>query len=148
MERGAQREQPRFSRFRRFAISLGGDWRPRCLWSCLRGHGEELVDEPVEVVKAEDSPTGKSIVRIPLDGVEKPVKNQRCYLEASDGVVTLLDSNGGIPTVIPKGEAITRIRFPAFWSTSYLMIEWENKNTPFLFNAKKGIVRLLRHLHY
>jgi hypothetical protein len=115
-------------------------------WGRLMGAREPLPDEAIEVIKATDSPTGQSIVRIPLDGAEKPVKAQRCYLDASPDSMTLTDSEGNELITIPIGEAILRIHFPSFWSTSFLKIESHDKDMPFFFHPKKEAVERIRHL--
>ena len=115
-------------------------------WSRLTGARQALPDEAVEVVKAQDSPTGQSIVRIPLDGAETPVKNQRCYLDASPDSMTLTDSDGNELLTYPIEEAITRIHFPSFWSTSFLKIDSDHKDQPFFFHPKKEAVERVRQL--
>jgi len=105
-----------------------------------------LPEEEITTIEAKDSATGKSTVRIPLNGIETPIKGERCYLEAMDEGMHLLDSSGAVLTVIPAGEIVTRIHLPNFWGTSSLMIEWENKEEPFHFEAKKDVVQQVRDL--
>jgi hypothetical protein len=115
-------------------------------WGRLMGAPETLPDEAVEEVQAKNSPTGRSIVRIPLDGAESPVKNQRCYLEASPDSMTLTNSDGDEFITFPIEEAITRIHFPSFWSTSFLKIDSEAKDLPYFFHPKKEAVERVRQL--
>ncbi|OWK37832.1 hypothetical protein FRUB_06952 [Fimbriiglobus ruber] len=115
-------------------------------WTQLMARPAPLPEEEITIVEAKDSVTGKSTVRIPLNGIETPIKGQRCYLEATDEGMRLLDSGGEILTAIPAGEIVTRIHLPSFWGTSSLMIEWENKEEPFHFETKKDVVQQVRDL--
>ncbi len=115
-------------------------------WHKILGTGEKAPEEEIEVINAKDSPSGQSIVRIPLDGVDTPVKNKGCYLVATLDGMELLDTEGGVLTTIPIDEAITRIHFPSFWTTSYLKIEWEDKDLPYFFHPKKDAVYRIRRL--
>ena len=127
-------------------VMVGGGIALFLPWSRLLGGRETLPDEAVEEVQAENSPTGKSIVRIPLDGVDSPVKNQRCYLEASSDSMTLTDADGNDLLTFPIEEAITRFHFPSFWSSSFLKIDSEDKDLPYFFHPKKEAVERVRQL--
>ncbi len=43
-------------------------------WEKIAGKPAQLPEEKITVVEAKDSPTGKSTIRIPLDGIEVPIK--------------------------------------------------------------------------
>lgn len=115
-------------------------------WARLFGKDKALPEEEIEVIAAEESASGKSTVRIPLTGVETPVKGKRCYLEATEDGIDLLDEAGELLTHIPSSEAETRIHFPSFWATKYLRIDWEKKYEPFYFEPRSDVIQQIRDL--
>ncbi|QVL31869.1 hypothetical protein KIH39_24030 [Telmatocola sphagniphila] len=114
-------------------------------WNKIAGEPEKLPEEEITITAAKDSPTGQATVRIPLDGLEKPVQGKRCYVEATAEGMQILDSENALLTQISAGEAITRIHFPSFWGKPTLLVDWESED-PLVFEPKKEAIAQLRDL--
>ncbi len=78
-------------------------------WSKIAGEPEKLPEEEITITAAKDSPTGQATVRIPLDGLEKPVQGKRCYVEATADLGRVGDYANSFPQFLGKAHVTGRL---------------------------------------